>query len=62
MEPFILHRLTNMKEEFLPYQSTQYLLGLIADQNPGTPANAWWFNFFGKPAPFLKGPAKGAVN
>jgi Kdo2-lipid IVA lauroyltransferase/acyltransferase len=54
-------RATHMKEDFLPYQSTQYLIGLVADQNPGHPANAWWFNFFGRPTPFLKGPAKAAL-
>ena len=52
---------TTMREEFLPYQKTHYLLGLIADQSPGNPGNAWWFNFFNKPTPFLKGPAKGAI-
>ena len=57
----IFLKATHMKDEFLPYRGTQYLLGLIADQNPGHPGNAWWFNFFGKPAPFLKGPAKGAL-
>lgn len=50
-----------MKESFLPYRNTQYLLGLVADQNPSNPAKAWWFNFFGKPAPFVKGPAKNAI-
>jgi Kdo2-lipid IVA lauroyltransferase/acyltransferase len=54
-------RATHMKEDFLPYQNTQYLIGLVADQNPGHPANAWWFNFFGRPTPFLKGPAKAAL-
>jgi KDO2-lipid IV(A) lauroyltransferase len=57
----IFLKATKMKEEFLPYRDTQYLLGLIADQNPGHPGSAWWFNFFGRPAPFLKGPAKGAL-
>jgi len=56
----IFLRATAMKDEFLPYRNTRYLLGLIADQNPGHPGNAWWFNFFGRPTPFLKGPAKGA--
>lgn len=51
-----------MAEEFAPYKDKQYLLALAADQNPGHPGNAWWFNFFGKPTPFLKGPAKGAFN
>ena len=54
-------RATYMKEDFLPYKDTQYVLGLVADQNPGHPGNAWWFNFFGKPTPFLKGPAKAAI-
>ncbi len=56
----IFLRATHMKEDFLPYRNTQYLIGLVADQNPGHPANAWWFNFFGRPTPFLKGPAKAA--
>jgi Kdo2-lipid IVA lauroyltransferase/acyltransferase len=50
-----------MRERFLPYRNTQYLLGLVADQNPSDPSRAWWFNFFGKPAPFVKGPAKNAI-
>jgi Kdo2-lipid IVA lauroyltransferase/acyltransferase len=41
--------------------SSQYLLGLAADQNPGNPSNAFWVEFMGKPAPFVTGPAKGAV-
>ena len=41
--------------------SRQYNLGLAADQNPGNPAGAYWVNFMGKPAPFVTGPAKGAV-
>lgn len=53
---------TNMQEAMMPYRHLQYLLALVADQNPGVPAKAWWFNFFGKPAPFVKGPEKGARN
>ena len=41
--------------------SRQYLLALAADQNPGHPGNAYWMHFMGKPAPFVTGPAKGAV-
>lgn len=41
--------------------SQQYLLALAADQNPGHPGNAYWMNFMGRPAPFVTGPAKGAV-
>ena len=57
----IFLRATTMKEDFLPWRNTQYSLGLIADQNPGHPGNAWWFNFFERPSPFLKGPAKAAI-
>ena len=39
----------------------QYALGLIADQNPGFAKNAYWLNFFNKPAPFIVGPEKGAM-
>ncbi len=52
---------TNMRESFLPYRNKQYLMGLAADQNPGHPGNAWWVNFFGRPTPFVKGPAKAAL-
>ncbi|MBK7680197.1 MAG: lipid A biosynthesis acyltransferase [Chitinophagaceae bacterium] len=44
-----------------PAFSSQYTFGLAADQNPGHPSNAYWMNFFGKPVPFVTGPAKGAV-
>jgi KDO2-lipid IV(A) lauroyltransferase len=56
-----LLRATHMSADFLPYRNTQYILALVADQNPGDPARAWWFQFFTKPAPFVKGPAKNAV-
>lgn len=39
----------------------QYILALAADQNPGQPHRAFWLNFFDKPAPFVTGPARGAV-
>lgn len=41
--------------------SGQYMLALAADQNPGHPANAYWMQFMGRPAPFVTGPAKGAI-
>lgn len=54
-------RATHMSEDFAPYRDQEYFLGLVADQNPGDPTHAWWFNFFGKPTPFVKGPARGAI-
>jgi KDO2-lipid IV(A) lauroyltransferase len=54
---------TNIRSAMAPYLKTQYLLGLVADQNPSNPGNAgssYWLNFFGHPAPFASGPEKGA--
>lgn len=41
--------------------SHQYVLALAADQNPGFVQGGYWMKFFGRPVPFLSGPAKGAV-
>jgi KDO2-lipid IV(A) lauroyltransferase len=51
---------TRFKEDFAPFRDTQYLIGLIADQNPAHPDNAYWIPFFGRPTPFLRGPEKAA--
>jgi len=51
---------TNFKNDFHPYRDTQYLIGLVADQNPPHPDNAFWIPFFGRPTPFLRGPEKAA--
>jgi Kdo2-lipid IVA lauroyltransferase/acyltransferase len=40
---------------------SQYSLALAADQNPGVLGNAYWLNFFSRPAPFVTGPDKGAI-
>jgi len=51
---------TSMREAICPYLESQYLLGLVADQNPGNPGTSYWVNFFGRPTPFVSGPEKGA--
>lgn len=51
---------TNIRSELLPYRHDKYVIALIADQNPGHPANAFWVNFFGRPTPFLRAPENGA--
>lgn len=56
----ILLSATKMRQSILPYRDQQYILTLAADQRPGDPAKAWWFDFLGKPAPFVQGPEKGA--
>ena len=52
----------DFKNNFLPYQDKQYVISLVADQNPGHPAKAWWANFFGRPAPFVRGPETAAIS
>lgn len=51
---------TNMRNEIIPYRNEQYLLALVADQNPGLPEKSYWVNFFGRPTPFVRGPEKNA--
>lgn len=50
----------DIRKDMMPYRNSQYALALVADQNPGGPHNAYWLNFFGRPAPFVTGPEKGA--
>jgi Kdo2-lipid IVA lauroyltransferase/acyltransferase len=52
---------TNMREDLIPHRNKQYMMGLVADQNPGHPASGYWFRFFGKPVPFLSKPAQHAI-
>lgn len=51
---------TNFRRDFLPYLKERYAIVFVADQNAGTPHNAYWSNFFNKPAPFVTGPEKNA--
>jgi KDO2-lipid IV(A) lauroyltransferase len=51
---------TNFKAEYAPYLKMQHAIGLVADQNPGNPTNGYWYPFFGKLAPFVKGPERSA--
>lgn len=51
---------TDMRKAMIPYRHEQYLLGLVADQVPGGVEKAFWMNFFNRPAPFTRGPERGA--
>ena len=57
----ILIPATDFKKNVKDYFKNQSALILVADQNPGVPGRAWWMHFFSKPAPFITGPAKGAI-
>ncbi|MEP6674478.1 MAG: lysophospholipid acyltransferase family protein [Ferruginibacter sp.] len=56
----ILLPFNDMRRAMLPHRNSQYLLGLVADQNPASPDKSYWINFLGMATPFLKGPEKGA--
>ena len=58
----ILLPATNMRHAMVPYRNRQYILGLVADQNPGDPRAAYWVRFFDQPTPFVKGPERGGRN
>jgi KDO2-lipid IV(A) lauroyltransferase len=50
----------DMRNAMMPYRNQQHMLVLVADQNPGNPARAYWVNFLNKPTPFVRGPESGA--
>lgn len=56
----ILISTDDFRKEYSNYNKMQHSIGLIADQNPGNPAYGSWYPFFGKMAPFVKGPEKTA--
>ena len=51
---------TNTRNRMLAFRHQLYLLALVGDQAPGSPDNAYWLHFFGKPAPFVRSPERGA--
>ena len=51
---------TDFKNNFLPFHNKQYIIALVADQNPKRIAQSWWVDFFGVPTAFTKGPEKAA--
>ncbi|HTB99126.1 MAG TPA: hypothetical protein VK705_00445 [Ferruginibacter sp.] len=51
----------DFKKNYRALLKQRYVITLGADQNPGHVAIQYWLNFFGKAAPFVMGPDKGAV-
>jgi Kdo2-lipid IVA lauroyltransferase/acyltransferase len=51
---------SNFKTLYRQYAKEPYVLGLVADQNPSNPNNAYWTPFFNRLTPFVTGPEKGA--
>lgn len=56
----ILIPATDFKRSYASYAKTLHILVNVGDQSPGSPSNAFWLNFFGKPTAFVMGPEKGA--
>lgn len=54
----ILIPASDFNKQFVKYAKTKYAIGLVADQKPVNPNNAYWTPFFGKLTPFLKGPER----
>ena len=48
------------RQQMLGIYKQQYALALVADQRPPNAGNAFWLNFFSKPAAFLYTPEKNA--
>jgi KDO2-lipid IV(A) lauroyltransferase len=51
---------TDLGNAIAPYRNERYIINLVADQNPANPKNAYWYLFFGRPVPFLRGPERAA--
>jgi Kdo2-lipid IVA lauroyltransferase/acyltransferase len=46
----------DIREAMQPWMNKQYLIALVADQNPGNPRRCYWFPFLNKMTAFYKGP------
>jgi len=52
----ILLPANDIKESMQPWINKQYLIALVADQNPGNPRRSYWFPFLNRMTAFYKGP------
>ncbi|WP_370626443.1 lysophospholipid acyltransferase family protein [Chitinophaga sp. sic0106] len=56
----ILLPANDMGNSIKPWLDKQYLIALVADQNPGNPRSCLWYPFLNKMTPFYKGPEMSA--
>jgi KDO2-lipid IV(A) lauroyltransferase len=56
----ILIPANDMGNSMKAWTNKQYLIALVADQNPGNPRSCYWYPFLNKMTPFYKGPEMGA--
>ena len=57
----IFIKATEFREKREEIFKERFAFFLAADQNPGDPTNAYWQNYFSKPAPFITGPEVGGI-
>ena len=57
----IFIKATDFKEKRQEIFKERFAFFVAADQNPGDPTNAYWQNYFRKPAPFITGPEVGGI-
>lgn len=50
----------DMRNSMAQWVGKQYLIGLVADQNPGNPRRSYWFPFLNRMTAFYKGPETSA--
>ncbi|PUZ20481.1 KDO2-lipid IV(A) lauroyltransferase [Chitinophaga costaii] len=50
----------DMSNAMAPWHQKQYLVALVADQNPGNPRRTYWYPFLNKMTAFYKGPEMSA--
>lgn len=56
----ILISAKDMRNAMAPWHDKQYLIALVADQNPGKRRRAFWFDFLHQKTLFYKGPEMSA--
>lgn len=56
----ILIPANDMANSMRAWQNKQYLIALVADQNPGNPRSCFWYPFLNKMTAFYKGPEMAA--
>lgn len=56
----ILLPANDISNSMAPWLDKQYLVALVADQNPGNPRRCYWFPFLNRMTAFYKGPEMSA--
>lgn len=49
-----------LNKEIIAWRRKQYMIGLVSDQSPAHPANAFWMEFLGKPTAIVTGAERNA--